>query len=147
MSQTAGTWTTLLILGGCATLAPAPLHYDSYCKSGTAPDIAALRQVAASLEDGTHYKSPSGPFTARPKRYLENYGGVVGTWDPRDFYLPRTIAEARKLGFEPFALAVPDDGPYNGSHRIVFLAFRSVKHTTLVTWTPQASSDRENTCK
>ncbi len=129
----------LILLAGCAKTAPVPLHYESYCKSGTVPDVAALRRVAAYVEDGTQYKSPSGPFSARPKRALEKYGGIVGSWNPGDFDLPKTVEDARRVGFEPFALAVPDDGAVKGNPRILFLAFRSVKDANRVIWTPQAS--------
>jgi hypothetical protein len=146
MMRLAGISLMLLLLTGCAKLAPAPLHYDSYCKGARVPSVAALRRIAGSVEDGTHYKSPSGPFSARPKQHLETYGGVVGTWNPTDFGVPATVADARKIGWEPFALAVPDDGAANGPHRIVFLAFRLIKNPKLEIWTPQASSDREDTC-
>jgi hypothetical protein len=144
--RTAAIAFALLALGGCAKVAAGPIHFESYCKAGTKADVTALRRIAASVLDGTQYKSPSGPFTARPLRYLEQYGGAVGTWNPKDFDLPITIAENRKRGFEPFALAVPDDG---GVHdvRIVFLAFRFINSPYLQVWVPESSSDRENSCK
>ena len=123
-----------------------PLRVESHCKDGLHPNVQAMTRVLRAFEDGTQYKSAAGPFEYRPTAELLNWGGAVGYWPVEAFRLPRTLARPRRGGWEPFAVAIPDDGDPDPrfSHRILFLGWRSKKFKD--TWSTESSTDKENVC-
>jgi len=137
------------ILIGAASL--EPLRVESYCKGGRHPNLQAMIRVLRAFEDGTQYKSPSGPFEYRPAEDLSNWGGAVGYWPSEAFNAPRTI-EPNRGHWRPYALAIPDDG---GSHlhyphawfrhRMMWLGWRSGQNKYV--WSRQSSTDMEDVCK
>ena len=121
-----------------------PTRIQSRCKGGLRPNVHAMIRVLRTFEDGARYKSLPGPFEYRAAAELLNYGGAVGYWPVEAFDAPRTLAQPRRNGWTPFALAIPDDGDPRFSHRFLFLGWRSTNGDI---WSTESSTDKENVCK